>query len=96
MYNTSIDKNRFSVKCLTVLNKTYAINNFVVDTGAMITCCKYRFMDKSLQEKDVMSYESKTIGGIVSGSTVKFYKYPLKQFTIGNIDMGQQDIWITE
>lgn len=26
---------------------------------------------------------------------MKFYKLPLWQFTIGNIDMGEQDIWIT-
>ena len=42
-----------------------------------------------------MNYETKIIGWLVSGSAVKFYKYPLKQFTIGNIDMGKQDIWIT-
>lgn len=26
---------------------------------------------------------------------MKFYKYPLKQFAIGNIDMGRRDIWLT-
>ena len=26
---------------------------------------------------------------------VKFYRHRLKQFTIGNIDMGEQDIWVT-
>ena len=24
-----------------------------------------------------------------------FYRYSLKQFTIGNINMGEQDIWIS-
>ena len=26
---------------------------------------------------------------------VRFYKYPLNQFTIGSIDLGKKDIWIT-
>lgn len=33
--------------------------------------------------------------GIVNGAVIKFYKYQLKQFTIGNIDMGEQVKWIT-
>lgn len=32
---------------------------------------------------------------IVDGVSVRFYKHHLQQFTIGNIDMGEQDIWIT-
>ena len=34
------------------------------------------------------------IGGMVEGEYLKFYKYHLNQFTIGNVDMGEQDIWI--
>ncbi|MBR1876516.1 MAG: hypothetical protein IJ805_05375, partial [Lachnospiraceae bacterium] len=26
---------------------------------------------------------------------IRFYKYSAKQFTVGNIDMGLRDIWIT-
>ena len=33
--------------------------------------------------------------GIDNGVTVRFYKYHLRQFTIGNINMKEQDIWIT-
>lgn len=95
MYSTSIENNRFSIKCLAVLEKRFVLNNFLVDTGAVITCCKYRYIDQTLKEKDIAGYETKIIGGLVSGSAVKFYRYPLKQFTIGNIDMGEQDIWIT-
>lgn len=35
------------------------------------------------------------IGGFVEGEYLKFYKLPLKQFTIGDINMGEQDIWVT-
>jgi len=95
VYSTNIEKNRFSIKCLAVLEKRFALNNFLVDTGAMITCCQYGYIDRGLQEKDIADNETKIIGGLVSGSVVKFYRYPLKQFTIGNINIGKQDIWIT-
>ena len=94
MYSTNIKDNRYLIRCLAV-SKEISANNFVVDTGAILTCCNSGFLDEKIQEKDVLGHETKAIGGLVSGSAVKFYKYPLKQFTIGNIDMGKQDIWIT-
>ncbi len=42
-----------------------------------------------------MDHEQKFISGFVKGSVVTFYRIHLRQFTIGNIDMGEQDIWIT-
>ena len=89
MYSTNIKDNRFSILCLAVLEKKFALNAFIVDTGAMITCCKYKFIDKNLQEEDVADSETEIIGGLVRDSAVKFYRYSLKQFTIGNIDMGK-------
>lgn len=94
MYSTSIKDNRSLIRCLAVSGDISA-NNFIVDTGAMFTCCNYSFLDENMQEKDVSGHEARIIGGLISGSTVKFYRYPLKQFTIGNIDLGRQDIWIT-
>lgn len=35
------------------------------------------------------------LSGIVNRVAVRFYRYHLKQFTIGNIDMKGQDIWLT-
>lgn len=46
-------------------------------------------------EKDLKGSEVKLLGGFVKGLPVKFYRCNLTQFTIGNIDMGEQDIWIT-
>ena len=48
-----------------------------------------------MEEKDLRGNEIKFLGGFVKGSPVKFYKCSLKQFTIGNIDMGEQALWIT-
>lgn len=94
MYSTSIEDNRCLVKCLTV-SRYIASENFIVDTGAKYTCCSYAVIDDALTEDKLTDCKTKLIGGLVRGSMVKFYQYRLRQFTIGNIDMGAQDIWIT-
>lgn len=94
MYSTCMKNDRYLVKCLTV-SSYITSNHFIVDTGARLTCCKYSFIDKNIREADVADCETRLVGGLVRGSMVKFYKYPLKQFTIGNIDMGRRDIWLT-
>lgn len=70
-------------------------NKFIIDTGAKFTCCNYGFIDKSMRESDLSGCDTKLIGGLIKGEFVKFYCYRLKQFSIGNIDMNEQSIWIT-
>jgi len=77
-----------------VLNKIRAAK-FIVDTGVRFTCCHYTSIDMNLCESKLAGNRIKFIGGFVKGTPVKFLKCRLKQFTIGNIDMGEQDIWIT-
>lgn len=94
MYSTSLKDERFIVDGITVLEKTRIIQ-FVVDTGAMFTCCNYTAFASELHEEALAGSETKFFGGLVKGAPVKFYKCRMKQFTVGNIDMGEQDIWIT-
>lgn len=94
MYSTNLKNNRYLVRCLRVTKDIKTIH-FIVDTGAMFSCCNYKLMDNSLQETVLLSNEIKLIGGFIKGEYVKFYRHRLKQFTIGSIDMGRQDIWIT-
>ncbi len=94
MYSTNIKDNKYPVICFAVLERVQIVY-FIVDTGAMFTCCNYTSLDKSLREKDLADSETKLLGGFVKGMPVKFYKLRLKQFAIGNIDMGSQDIWVT-
>ncbi|MCM1182645.1 MAG: retroviral-like aspartic protease family protein [Roseburia sp.] len=72
-----------------------SLEKFVVDTGAKFTCCSYKVIDSRLREEQIRNPEIRLVGGIVSGEYLKFYKLRLNQFTIGNIDMREQDIWIT-
>ena len=94
MYSTSIRNNKCLAECIIVSSDVNMIK-FIVDTGAMFTCCNSKTFDIHLHEKDMTDSEIKLLGGFVKGSFVKFYKHRMKQFTIGNVDMGEQDIWLT-
>lgn len=94
MYSTKLVKNRFKIICIALVNQVSGLE-LVVDTGARYTCCNYKFIDTSLREDDFVNCEKKELTGFVKGKSLIFYKYHVRQFTIGNIDIGSQDIWIT-
>lgn len=94
MYSTSIEDNRYMVRYLSV-SEHIASESFIVDTGAKYTCCHYRAVNRGLKKEQFCDCEYKDLSGIVNGAAVRFYRYHLKQFTIGNIDMKGQDIWLT-
>lgn len=96
MYSTKLRCDRYLADCLALSNAgEVIIDKFVVDTGAKYTCCSYRIIDSALREEKVADWEVKYVGGFVQGEIVQFYKYPLRQFAVGNIDMGKQSIWLT-
>ena len=96
VYCTSIKNDRSIIACLLVSRGKYVTDEkFVIDTGAKYTCCRYTVVDKTLEEKKLRNFSDfRLIGGMVEGEYLKFYKYHLNQFTVGNVDMGEQDIWI--
>ena len=100
MYSTSFDDddNRYIIVC--IANETsVAVVDTIVDTGAMRTCYMASDIDPDLTEDQVSNNPQKTILGFTDVESpengILFYQYPVKQFTIGNIDLGKQDIWIT-
>ena len=94
MFSMRLRNDRLSVNCMTYY-KYPKITEFVFDTGAKYTCCSYNTIDDGLVEDDFRGGEYKILGGFVSGKAMLFYKLSLKQFTIGNLDIGKKDIWIT-
>ena len=94
MYSTSIKDKRYLVRCLSI-SDCITSEKFIVDTGAVYTCCHYKTIDQRISEEQLNECEFKNLSGMVNGVAVKYYKYHLKQFTIGNLDMKEQDIWIT-
>ncbi len=97
MFSTSFqDSLRYIVVCITN-SRVISLVDTIVDTGAIYTCYMAHSIDIELTEADLQENEHRDFGGFVDGKNrmVRFYQYHLKQFTIGNIDMGAQDIWVT-
>lgn len=67
MYSTKLKDNRYPVICFAVIRRVQIID-FIVDTGAMFTCCNYTAFDKNLNEKDFMDNDMKLLGGFVKGA----------------------------
>ena len=97
MFSTSFQGSlRYIVVCI-ANSRIVKLIDTIVDTGAVYTCYMAHTIDPELTEEDFKGNNYKDFGGFVDGKNrmVRFYQYHLKQFTIGNIDMGEQDIWIT-
>ena len=95
MFSTKLNEiDRFVLPCI-IVTDTPNRHSFVVDTGARYTCCSVYNINPNLREEDFGEAECKQIGGLVYGSVIKYYRLDVKQFTIGNIDLKQQSIWIT-
>ena len=96
MYSTKLrnDTGRYVAKRIVNRNGPRVVD-FVVDTGAKYTCCSALSIDSRIEESGIGGAETKILGGIIAGSVLKVYKYHVDQFTIGTVDMGEQDIWIT-
>lgn len=94
MFSIDLSDDRFFANCM-VNHNMPRIRRFVVDTGAKYTCCSYYYVNPLLNESDFAQEETKFLGGFVANVGMKFYKCKIKQFTVGTVDLGEQDIWIT-
>ena len=98
MYSIACDGLRYTATYLINQEKVTLVDT-IVDTGALYTCYKAEQIDESLREDCFSGVEYKYIGGFVDGehgkNAVKFYRYSVKQFTIGTIDMGERSVWVT-
>ena len=96
VYSTKLKSStrRYVAKCIVNRNGPSVVD-FVVDTGAKYTCCSSMSIGVKLSKEQLTGIESKLLGGMISGSTLRVYKYHVQQFSVGTVDMGEQDIWIT-
>lgn len=95
MYSISANKkNRFVAPC--ILNHTVtACISTLVDTGAFRTCYHASYLVVPPAEETMLNSPSIRLDGFVAGASLKFYQYTVRQFTLGSIDLGTQNIWIT-
>lgn len=96
MYSTKLSDNRYYLRCITIIQGVDIVE-CIVDTGALYTAFTAEGLVNILTEQQLIDEdcEVKYLGGFVEESFVKFYKVVVNQFTIGSIDMGCQEIWVT-
>lgn len=101
MFSTKSENKRFYITCNFVLGTRYDTakigrTEFIVDTGAKRTCCHYTGVDCLLEERSFKDMDCLYVGGFVDGAYIKFYKYHIPLFMLGeDISLRERDIWIT-
>lgn len=96
MYSVELEDNRIVVSC--IYNDTVvrpSIFQVVFDTGAKYTVVRAMSVNKNLREEDLVNNECKIICGAIKNSHYKIYKVHVRQLTLYDIDLGEQDIWVT-
>lgn len=70
---------------------------FLIDTGACWTTCHYSSINKFWRESDFSEAPYTYFGGYSGERNIgaKHYKYHLNKFQIGDINLGERDIWVT-
>ena len=98
MFSTVCDGLRYTLTCI-INNDALSLVDTIVDTGAFWTCYKASEISEELSEIQFVDKDFKDIGGFINGTknnnSVRFYRFDVKQFTIGTVDLGSQTIWIT-
>ena len=108
MLFTVSDDGIFTVNCeMYVLEKRNAVMQFIIDTGASITCCRAKELGTNLNEHDFIANESnvKYLNGVLKEEnreyskdiySIKFYEVRMKKFKIGtSIILTDVSVWVT-
>lgn len=108
MLCTVSDEGVYTVNCgLYILDKRNAVMQFVIDTGASITCCRAKELGINFSEEDFVANKSniRYMNGVLKEGdrkkeadrySIKFYEVKLKRFQIGNsITVENVSLWVT-
>ena len=108
MLYTVSDDSIFTANCeLYILDKRNAVMQFIIDTGASITCCRAKELGINLSEEDFIASKSNTryLNGVLKEGdcksntdkySIKFYEVKLKRFRIGtSIILENISVWVT-
>ena len=89
------------------MNQRNAVMQFIIDTGASITCCRAKELCMNLREQDFLlnGARVKYLNGVLRDGkelenpdmySVKFYEVRLSRFQIGtSIVLNDVSVWIT-
>lgn len=108
MLFTVSDDGIFTANCeLFVLDKRNAAMQFIIDTGASITCCRAKELGINLKEQDFITNQSevKYMNGVLKEGNsregvdryrIKFYEVNIKKLKIGtSIVLEDISVWVT-
>ncbi|MDE6053983.1 MAG: retroviral-like aspartic protease family protein [Lachnospiraceae bacterium] len=108
MLYTVSDEGIFTANCeMYILDKRSAVMQFIIDTGASITCCRAKELGVNLIEEDFITSRSNTryLNGVLKEGdgkkntdrfSIKFYEVQLKRFKIGtSIILENVSVWVT-
>ena len=108
MLFTVSDDGIFTANCeLYILDKRNAAMQFIIDTGASITCCRAKELGINLKEQNFIENRSnvKYLNGVLkegnSGDSadkysIKFYEVKINKFKIGtSIILTDVSVWVT-
>ncbi len=104
MLFTVSDDGIFTANCeLYILDKRNAAMQFIIDTGASITCCRAKELGTNLSEQEFIENSSpvKCLNGVLKEGendrySIKFYEVKLNKFKIGtSIILTDVPVWVT-
>lgn len=95
IYTSKLKDKRFVPVCIVNKNGNFALVDTLFDTGALYTC--YNISSLRLNFGDVKRCKKKHIKGIddKTNSVITLYEYKVTQFTIGNLNLGKQTVWVS-
>ena len=108
MLYTVSDDGIFTVNCgLYILEKRNAAMQFIIDTGASITCCRAKELGVNLEEEDFIANKASVryLNGVLKDGnkeysrdrySIKFYEVKMNKLKIGtSIVLENVSVWIT-
>lgn len=108
MLFTVSDNGIFTVNCeLYILEKRNAVMQFIIDTGAAITCCRAKELGINLKEEEFIASRAavKYLNGVLKETgnkygkdiySIKFYEVKMKKLKLGtSIILTNVSVWVT-
>ena len=108
MLYTVSDDGIFTVNCeLYILEKRNAVMQFIIDTGASITCCRAKELGANLREDEFITNQAavRYLNGVLKEDhkeyrkdrySIKFYEVKMKKLKIGtSIILNNVSVWVT-
>lgn len=83
------------IKCVLRKGNCMAIPDFIVDTGAIYTCCNYNEVIGLISLDELLACPVKRLAGIDKSAGIEFHRVELNSMSIGALGIGGVYLWVT-